>query len=111
MAQKTVVTIIDDLDGSTKRVQTMTFALDGQAYEIDLSEVNAGTLREVLADYVSAARKVSTARRTGPARRGTTAREQSRAVRAWATSTGRKVSARGRIPEEIQREYDAEHKS
>src|ERR1035437_2485186 len=50
MAQKTVVTLYDDLDGSTEHVETVSFALDGQTYDIDLSRVNAGTLREVLAD-------------------------------------------------------------
>src|ERR1019366_1796424 len=47
MAQKTVVTLYDDLDGSTEHVEPVSFALDGQTYDIDLSRVNAGTLREV----------------------------------------------------------------
>ena len=51
MAQKTVVSLIDDLDQS-EADETVGFGLDGVSYEIDLSEKNAHMLRDVLSDYV-----------------------------------------------------------
>ncbi len=56
MAQQVSVRFIDDLDGSDA-VGTVSFALDGRAYEIDLSDDNAAWLRESLASFVTAARK------------------------------------------------------
>ncbi|MDT7742150.1 MAG: hypothetical protein QOE59_1228, partial [Actinomycetota bacterium] len=47
MAQKTVVSFIDDLDGESEAEGTVPFSLDGVDYEIDLSEENAEDLREI----------------------------------------------------------------
>ena len=41
MAKRTVVVLEDDLDGGPAD-ETVTFALDGVSYEIDLSSSNAG---------------------------------------------------------------------
>lgn len=57
MAQHTEVRLVDDLDG-TDAEETIAFGLDGKTYEIDLSTVNAQTLREALAPFVAAARVV-----------------------------------------------------
>ena len=51
MAQQTIVTLVDDLDGSDAD-ETVEFALDGREYEIDLTADHAKALRENLADYV-----------------------------------------------------------
>ncbi|MEO7000057.1 MAG: histone-like nucleoid-structuring protein Lsr2, partial [Terracoccus sp.] len=40
MAQRVEVVLIDDLDGGNA-AETVTFALDGVTYEIDLSDKNA----------------------------------------------------------------------
>jgi hypothetical protein len=108
MAQKIEVTTVDDLDGSTENVATVLFGLDGKSYEIDLSSINADTLREVLADYVNAGRQSK-----GPARaarqRGGQARELSAAIRTWARGNGHRVSDRGRIPETVMTAYRAAH--
>ncbi|MBN9376412.1 MAG: Lsr2 family protein, partial [Cellulomonas sp.] len=40
MAQKVQVLLVDDLDGGTAD-ETVTFALDGISYEIDLTTENA----------------------------------------------------------------------
>ncbi|WP_444546482.1 histone-like nucleoid-structuring protein Lsr2 [Brachybacterium paraconglomeratum] len=47
MARKTQVILTDDVDGS-EATQTVSFALDGVAYEIDLNDSHAGQLREQL---------------------------------------------------------------
>jgi hypothetical protein len=55
MAQK--VSLIDDLDGS-EADETVTYSLDGQEYEIDLSEENAAKFRETLEPYIDKSRPV-----------------------------------------------------
>ena len=114
MAQRTTVTLIDDVDGS-EADETVEFGLDGVSYEIDLSDRNATALRERLAEYVEHARRrgrTSGRGRTAPARASragsssTTAdREQNKAIRDWARSHGYTVSERGRIPAEISQAY------
>ncbi|MFC7979528.1 Lsr2 family protein [Streptomyces cinereoruber] len=107
MAQKVEVTLVDDLDGSTAD-QTVLFALDGKTYEIDLSDANAEKLREALAPYLGAGRKVSggraTVRRMGAAKGGG---QDSAAIREWARSNGHEVSDRGRVPAEVRKAYEA----
>ncbi|GAB3901940.1 hypothetical protein GCM10029964_091490 [Kibdelosporangium lantanae] len=61
MAVKVEFSLVDDLDGSeSDDVERMTFGLDGTTYEIDLTAVNAGQLRGLLARYIDAARRIGT---------------------------------------------------
>jgi hypothetical protein len=110
MAQKVQVLLVDDLDGG-EATETVSFALDGSAYEIDLSKRNADVLRDAFAKYVGAARKAG--RSVGSSRsasrsRGSTAmdRDQAAAIRSWAKKQGLKVSDRGRIPASIIEQYN-----
>ena len=114
MAQQVRVEMVDDLDGGVAG-QTVPFSLDGVGYEIDLSNENADELRDALARYVSASRRVGGRKvrlAVGPsvgtsASRTTSAdRERSRAIRAWAVENGFTVSERGRIAAEIVAAYD-----
>jgi len=122
MAQKVVVTLVDDLDEG-EADETVEFGLDGTTYEIDLSDANAAALRDTLADYVAHARKQSGRRRTGssgssaasaPAAkrapgRAAVDREQNQAIREWARKQGMTVSERGRIPSEVSEAYHKAH--
>ena len=54
MAQKVQVLLVDDLDGG-EADETVTFALDGKTYEIDLTTANADKLRDALEPYLRAA--------------------------------------------------------
>src|SRR4051812_50044047 len=63
MARKVQVILSDDLDENVSADETVSFALDGTNYEIDLSDKNAKELREVFSRYVQAARKVGRAGR------------------------------------------------
>ncbi len=110
MAQKVQVLLVDDLDGS-EATETVTFGLDGVAYEIDLSSGNAGQLREELAHYVEHARKAANSAVAARCRRPRSGagREQSARIREWARSHGHKVNERGRIPANIVAEYEAAH--
>lgn len=111
MAKETITRLIDDIDGGVAH-ETVTFALDGHLYQIDLSSKNAKRLRAELATYVSHGSRVPTrvAATAGrpPGRRGGVAlvdRDQNRAIRAWAQSKGFDVATRGRIKQEIVEEY------
>lgn len=109
MAQRTKVFLIDDLDGGDA-AETLTFALDGKSYEIDLNAENAERLRNFLAPYVAAGRR-STAARTGrakPARNGSAAVNGDTAkIRAWAKEKGYEVNDRGRVPANIREAYES----
>lgn len=108
MAQKVSITLVDDIDG-TDATQTVTFGLDGAAYEIDLSDDNASALREALATYVGHGRKVG---RGGGAKRGRAAAPSdggasAKEIREWARSNGFKVPERGRIPADVREAFDS----
>jgi hypothetical protein len=108
MAQKVQVILVDDLDGG-KADETVSFSIDGVAYELDLSKKNAAKFRDSFAQYVGSARKSS--------RRGGRGRGQARggrgsntaAIRQWARDQGMKVSDRGRVPADILAKYDSAH--
>jgi hypothetical protein len=61
MARTTLVTITDDLDGSTD-AETHSFSIDGNRYEIDLNAKNFASLENALDHFVKAARKQGAAR-------------------------------------------------
>jgi hypothetical protein len=108
MAQRVNIVLEDDLDGS-EADETVTFALDGVTYEIDLNAANAAGLRDSLAPYVGHARRAGGRRPAGrPSSRGGAKRDLTD-VRDWARKNGHKVSDRGRISAEIQAAYDKAH--
>ena len=116
MAQKVQVTLVDDIDGS-EATETVSFAVDGSTYEIDLNKENAAALRDDFARYVGAARKAggsgaSTARRSprGGSRApssGGSDREEVQRIREWARANGHKVSERGRLSSSVLEAYRA----
>jgi hypothetical protein len=108
MAQKVQVLLVDDLDGG-EASETVSFSLDGTAYEIDLSSENADKLRKDFAQYIDRARKGSGGGGRRRRTRSGPGRERSAEIRAWARQRGHKVSERGRIPATIITEYDASH--
>lgn len=102
MAARTVVHLIDDVDGG-KADETVTFSLDGVDYAIDLSHGNAEGLRKTLSEFVDAGRRTG-----GRATRGAKTqvkpggdRAQNQAIREWARRNGHQVSERGRIPGDL----------
>jgi len=62
VATRRIVTLHDDLDG-TYAEETVSFSVDGTAYEIDLNGPHAKELREVLRPFVAAARTIKPTRR------------------------------------------------
>src|SRR3954452_22899296 len=114
MAQKTIVTLVDDLTGEeAEDITTVEFALDGVTYEIDLDEKNSARLRDALAEYIAAARRTGGRRSSGRRRSGAGTgtpratspggydRETSKQIREWAKAQGFEVSDRGRVPNNV----------
>jgi hypothetical protein len=114
VARREVVVLEDDLEGGTAD-ETVKFALDGVQYEIDLTAKNAARLRESFSDFIAHGRRVGrggvvVGGRAAARARGSAAadREQNKAIRSWAKRKGRNISDRGRIPQEIVDEYNAD---
>lgn len=111
MAQKTIITMIDDLDGTpieSGTGETVIFAIDGAEYEIDLTDANATILRDSLRSFTEAGRPT---RRGRPTSKSTVRRSatNSSAIREWASRNGHEVNRRGRISQEIQDAYRSSH--
>ena len=107
MAQVTTVRLVDDMDG-TEADESISFALDGLALEIDLSNDNAEKLRGIFAPYIAAARPEGGPRARRPQRIGvasTAPRADTGAIREWAAANGFTVAARGRISAEVVEAY------
>lgn len=103
-----LVSLVDDLDGVSVADETIEFAIDGVAYEIDLSAKSAQKLRDDLEDWIGAARRVSGRRHkrptvnSGPANRsGAIDRLGRAAIRDWARLNGHHVSVHGRIASHV----------
>jgi nucleoid-associated protein Lsr2 len=94
----TTVTITDDL-GGVGEATMLRFHAFGRVYEIDLNKRNQETFQRrqeaLYAPYIAVARDV-------------TEIEEKRApiIRAWAAQNGIEVNARGRVPEDIIRQYE-----
>ncbi|HEU5471504.1 MAG TPA: Lsr2 family protein [Actinophytocola sp.] len=106
MAQKVIVELVDDLDGTaTDGISTVSFSIDGADYEIDLNESNAEHLRGTLEEFIAAARRTGgrAKRNSGSAgpSRPAASREQTRAIREWARQNGFDLADRGRIPANV----------
>ncbi len=109
MARKVQVILLDDIDGSEAK-RTVTFALDGKTYEIDLNESNLDKLSDALEPFIQKARRTaSSTRRPSGAARSTSGGGDASAVRTWAREQGHSVSDRGRVPKEIRDAYDHAH--
>ena len=108
MAQKIQTLFIDDLDGSAAE-GTVRFGLDGAEYEIDLSAGHARELRDALARYADAGRRVGGSARK-PARgsrRGPVGGPNTIEVREWARAQGIEVKDRGRVPADLVVKFKA----
>jgi hypothetical protein len=110
MAKKTIVLLEDDIDGSEAN-ETISFALGGTEYEIDLNEGHANELREALARFTNAGRKVAGGRGRSAARTKSSSHgsPDAKAVRLWAAENGIQVNTRGRIQADVVEKYEAAH--
>ncbi|UVS78423.1 Lsr2 family protein [Actinokineospora sp. UTMC 2448] len=115
MARKTIVQLFDDLDGSAgEDISTVSFALDGISYDIDLSTSNATRLRTELGEFISAARRTGGRVKRGGGTQTTSggsgesrSKEETKAIREWARQNGHDISERGRIPGSVIEAYES----
>lgn len=110
MAQKVQVLLLDDLSGG-EADETVTFALDGKTYEIDLNSDNADELRTALEPYVKAGRRAGGRAARGRGGRaaasgGGSSSQDTAKIRAWAKENGYEVNDRGRVPANIREAYE-----
>ena len=111
MAQKIVTELTDDTDGKPAD-ETVTFALDGREYEIDLTAKNAAALRKAFDVYVKNGRRIGgrparSSSRPGSLSSPAKGEVDTKAVREWAGKNGYELSARGRIPANVTEAYRA----
>ena len=117
MARKTQIVLEDDLSGEVLEDgagETVSFSLDGQSFEIDLSKENATKLRDDFARYVGHGRKIasrgSASRPTGNRSRPSSEDKRDLGpVREWGRQNGHDVSERGRVKASVIEAYDAAH--
>lgn len=104
MAQRVQIILDDDIDGG-EAAETVTFGLDGVTYEIDLNERNASSLRDALAPYVGAGRRVAGRRAANTSTRRSGGSQDLSKIREWARANGHEVSDRGRISQKVRDAY------
>jgi hypothetical protein len=113
--RREITVISDDLTGE-EGAETILFAIDGRAYQIDLGPENAEEMRTTFAKYTVAGRMVGrgtgtplhtiAATRVGKAGRNDPAFVAR--VKAWAKDNGQHVPSRGRIPGSVVAAYKAQ---
>lgn len=95
---------IDDLDGSTNGVETISFSLGKDHYEIDLGPENKAQLTDALAPFIDHARR---ARKTTLKRTTNAEQKRRKEIRQWAQNNGHTIADNGRIPADIIDAYHA----
>ncbi|HEY5855988.1 MAG TPA: Lsr2 family protein [Aldersonia sp.] len=110
MAQKVVVELIDDLDGTpipSGKGETIDFAVGGVAYSIDLGPKNAKAFRKSLDTHITHPHRRAPASPHHDPERPAAPRPRPRPAPSgnghW--SHGYEISTRGRIPAEIEQAY------
>jgi hypothetical protein len=119
--RETVVFTCDLHEGEvTEGVETVTFGLDGNSYEVDACADHQAELRDAFATYVGAARRAGSgssapgrrsSRPSGRASSGSAGsdREEVQRIREWARENGHTVSERGRLSSSVLEAYRAAH--
>lgn len=107
MATQVTTTTIDDLDGISVADQTVEFTLDGDSFEIDLTDRNAAKLRDILGPFVKQARRVGNPPKPGKPHTKRLHPDVARDVRVWVREHGGTVADRGRIsPAYVEAYFD-----
>ena len=113
MAKATIEVLVDDLDGS-EGAETVRLGWNGDWRELELSKKNLASLSRALDKYWNAGRAVlvdgqpsrRSRRRTTSSSRSARAKRDPKVIRAWAAENGITVPARGRIPGDVERQYN-----
>jgi hypothetical protein len=113
MAKETVEVLVDDLDGS-EAAETVRMGWNGQWRELELSEKNLAALSKTFDKFWNVARPVREVGATGrrrtsagsPRARSSNGQRDPKAIRRWAEENGVRVPSRGRIPREVEEQYN-----
>ena len=113
MAKAMVEVLVDDLDGS-EGAETVRIGWNGEWRELELSKKNLSALSRALDRYWDVSRPVSRDGRASGRRRSVRARSSRstkgtrdpKMIRAWAIDHGIAVPGRGRIPGDVERQYN-----
>src|SRR3954453_17405074 len=107
MAQKVLVQLVDDLDGtSSDDVTTVEFGLDGVMYEIDVNASNPEGLGKGKGDYIGPARRPGGRLKGGPrSAEKSSGNGEAGAIREWALENGFELAGRGLIPAHVIEAY------
>lgn len=108
MATKTQTIVTSDLSGK-EGAETVTFAVNGKGYQLDLTKEEAQTLYDAFAKYVEVSRPHNIKVAGKGASRGSKTPSRAAAIRAWAKEQGIEVNERGRVNPEVAAKYDAAH--
>jgi hypothetical protein len=108
-----VEVLVDDLDGS-EGAETVRLGWNGEWRELELSKRNMASLSRALDRYWDVSRPVSSNGHSRDGRRSASARSSRRAkderdpkaIRVWAHDNGISVPARGRIPGDVERQFN-----
>ncbi|MCQ4121353.1 histone-like nucleoid-structuring protein Lsr2 [Rhodococcus tibetensis] len=115
MARKVVVELVDDIDGTAfgEDGESISYAVDGVEYVIDLKDEHAKELRETFEYYIAHSTRVGGRKHRADLQANpVVARRQSgetKKIRAWAIEQGYEISSRGRIPTEIEQAFHDAH--
>jgi len=103
MAQRTIVTMVDDLTGD-EATETRSVIYEGKTFSVDLTEEHAKEFDAFVGKYAEAGRRSVPIGR--PERVHTPqARRDLSAIREWLRAAGHDVSDRGRISEELMQAW------
>ncbi|ORI18235.1 Lsr2 family protein [Rhodococcus sp. 1168] len=115
MAKKVYVQLVDDIDDKPidSGGEHISYSVNGVSYEIDLSDKNAIEFHRKLDYYIEHSARVG-GKRPKKAVGATSSGQkrdanQTKAIREWARSNGYTISARGRIPSDVENAFDAAH--
>lgn len=110
MAKKTIVEIIDDIDGEPidSGGETISFAVNGIEYSIDLNGKNAIEFHRKLDYYIRHAERVGGRKRANASKASTGGVSMSE-VRAWAKANSHPIGDKGRIPADVLAAYENAH--
>ncbi|MFE3442626.1 Lsr2 family protein [Nocardia sp. NPDC059180] len=108
MAKRVHVTLTDDLSGDDIDLDivsqpTVTFAVDGVEYEIDLGQKNQDKFRKALDPFIASSRRVGGRKKPVNKAAGVngSAIADSAKARAWALENGLDVPSRGRVSQAL----------
>lgn len=103
MARKVQALLLCDVhDGAAEAQATISFTVDGTAFEIDLCASHENDLRGIFGTYISCGRKAAGAR---PPDHDVRQRERAAEIRRWARKRGIMVSGQGRLPVKVMELY------